>query len=93
MLKISEGGLLFESFAPVPRNEPTRLWFSFDLRERIEALGEVAWTGEAGIVGGLKFLELTERARERTEQPEMKLGIAKTMCLPRLRQEAPLSWP
>lgn len=64
VLNISEGGLRFESFAPVPENEPIHLWFSFTLRERIEATGEVAWADGARKTGGLKFLGLSEQARE-----------------------------
>jgi PilZ domain len=64
VLDISEGGLRFESFAPIQEHGPIHFWFSLNLRERIEAWGEVAWTGQEGKSGGLKFLSLSERGRE-----------------------------
>ncbi|HEX2662885.1 MAG TPA: PilZ domain-containing protein, partial [Candidatus Acidoferrum sp.] len=44
VLNVSEGGLSFSSVTPVPRNLPVYFWFSFNLKDRIEAMGEVAWT-------------------------------------------------
>lgn len=64
VLDISEGGLRFESFAPVQNHGPIHFWFSLNLRERIEAWGEVAWTGPERKSGGLKFLSLSEGGRE-----------------------------
>ena len=64
VLDISEGGLRFESFAPVPEHGPIHFWFSLNLRERIEASGEVAWTDAQRKSGGLKFLSLSEGGRE-----------------------------
>src|SRR5258708_26702925 len=43
-LDVSEGGVRFETFAPVLQSGPVHLWFSLNLRERIEAWGEVVWT-------------------------------------------------
>jgi PilZ domain len=63
VLNISEEGLAFEAFAPVQRNGPIRFWFSPDLTDRIEAVGELAWTNATGKIGGLKFLELSAGAR------------------------------
>jgi hypothetical protein len=65
VLDISEGGLRFESFAPVPEHGPIHFWFSLNLRERIEASGEVAWTDAQRKSGGLKFLSLSEGGREK----------------------------
>jgi len=65
VLDISEGGLRFESFAPVREEpDPIHFWFSLNLRERIEGWGELAWTDAGGKSGGLKFLRLAEGARE-----------------------------
>jgi hypothetical protein len=64
ILDISEGGLRFESFAPIQKHGPIHFWFSLNLRERIEAWGEVAWTNEERKSGGLKFLSLSEGGRD-----------------------------
>lgn len=65
VLNISEGGLSFETFSPVQHSELIHFWFSLDLRDRIEAIGELAWTDPSRKVGGLKFLALSRHARER----------------------------
>ncbi len=63
VLDVSEGGLRFETFAPVPQSGPVLLWFSLNLRERIEAWGEVVWTDAAKKCGGLRFLRLSDENR------------------------------
>jgi len=63
VLDVSEGGLRFETFAPVHKNGPVHFWFSLNLRDRIEAWGEVVWTNGAKKSGGLRFLRLSEEAR------------------------------
>ena len=63
VLDVSEGGLRFETFAPVPESGPVLLWFSLNLRERIEAWGEVVWTDAAKKCGGLRFLGLSDENR------------------------------
>lgn len=63
VLDVSEGGLGFETFAPVNSNGPVHFWFSLNLRDRIEAWGEVVWTNAAKKCGGLRFLRLSEEAR------------------------------
>jgi hypothetical protein len=68
VLDISEGGLRFESFAPVQEHGTIHFWFSLNLRERIEAWGEVAWTGPERKSGGLKFLSLSEGGREQIRE-------------------------
>src|SRR6266404_6057727 len=66
VLNLSEGGLSFESFAPVHQNGPIRFWFSLDLSEQIEAVGEIAWTDASRKVGGMRFLEISQNS-ERSE--------------------------
>jgi hypothetical protein len=68
VLDISEGGLRFESFSPVQADGPIHFWFSLNLRERIEAWGEVAWTGPERKSGGLKFLSLSYGGREQIRE-------------------------
>ncbi len=63
VLNISEEGLGFEASAPLHQNGPIRFWFSLDLSDRIEAVGELAWTDASRRVGGLRFLELSPDAR------------------------------
>lgn len=63
VLDVSEDGLRFETFAPVPQCGPVHLWFSLNLRERIEAWGEVMWTNAAKKCGGLRFLRMSEEGR------------------------------
>src|SRR5436190_946364 len=63
VLDVSEGGLGFETFAPVNPNGPVHFWFSLNLRDRIEAWGEVVWTNATKKCGGLRFLRLSEEAR------------------------------
>jgi PilZ domain-containing protein len=68
ILDISEGGLRFESFAAVRQNGPMHFWFSLNLRERIEAWGELAWIDAARKSGGLRFLRLSDEARAQIQQ-------------------------
>lgn len=68
VLNVSEGGLSFSSFAPVSDNGPIYFWFSFNLRDRIEAMGELAWTDLSRKVGGLRFTQLSERGRKQIRE-------------------------
>src|SRR5579864_1561468 len=68
VLDISESGLRFESFAVVRENKPMHFWFSLNLRERIEAWGELAWLDEAKKSGGLRFLRLSEEGRAQIQK-------------------------
>ena len=61
VLDVSEDGLRFETFAPVAPGGPVHLWFSLNLRERIEAWGEVVWTNAAKKCGGVRFLRIAEK--------------------------------
>ena len=60
---ISEGGLCFETFAPIERERLLQFWFSLNLRERIEAKGRLAWLDARQEIGGLQFLDLSPKAR------------------------------
>jgi hypothetical protein len=62
ILNISEAGLCFATFAPVGHVRNIQFWFSLNLRDRIEATGEVAWLDAETKAGGLRFLNLSERA-------------------------------
>jgi PilZ domain-containing protein len=68
VLNISEGGLSFRSVMPVPRNLPVYFWFSFNLKDKIEAMGEVAWTDISRTVGGLRFTQISQAGREQIKK-------------------------
>ena len=68
VLNVSEGGLSFNTFAPVEQNGPIHFWFSLNLNERIDAWGEVAWTDETKKLGGLRFIRLPERAERQIRE-------------------------
>jgi len=63
VLDVSERGLRFETFGPVCETGQIHFWFSLNLREQIEAWGEVAWLNAAKKCGGLRFLRLSEEGR------------------------------
>lgn len=59
ILNISDSGLSFESFAPLGPARTLQFWFSMNLRERVEAMGEVVWLDSGTKVGGLRFINPT----------------------------------
>ena len=84
ILDLSEGGLRFESFAPVREHNPIHFWFSLNLRERIEGWGELTWTDAARKSGGLRFLRFADGGHEqlreylaaRSPQPHVPAKVA-----------------
>jgi len=64
VVDVSEGGLGFQSIAPVKADGPIHFRFAFDSGTRINAVGELAWIDESGKNGGLRFTELPEEVRE-----------------------------
>jgi len=62
ILDFSEAGLAFESFAPLGTAKTLQFWFSLNLRDRVEGTGEVVWLDSTSKVGGLRFMNLTDRA-------------------------------
>src|SRR5262249_24409791 len=62
ILNISDEGLCFRTFAPIGNVRNLQFWFSLNLRDRIEANGQVAWLDPETKMGRLRFLNLTERA-------------------------------
>jgi len=65
VLNVSEGGLGFETSSPMHCNGPTYFWFSLDLCDRIAAMAELVWTDDTKTTGGLKFIDLSEKASGR----------------------------
>ena len=66
VLNVSDEGLCFHSFDPVPRNGKVRFWFS-ERNRRIEAQAKLAWTDETQKAG-LQFTTLPAEAREQIRQ-------------------------
>ena len=64
ILNISESGLSFESFAPLGESKTLQFWFSLNLRDRIEAMGQVVWLDAGTKIGGLRFLNPSDRVVE-----------------------------
>lgn len=62
ILNISETGLCFATFAPLGQVKNVHFWFSLNLRDRIDATGEIAWLDSETKAGGLRFQDLSERA-------------------------------
>jgi cell division protein FtsN len=57
ILNISEGGLSFESRAPIERTETIRLWFSYGSR-RIETDVDQEWNGQEDTSRVSRFIEV-----------------------------------
>src|SRR5260370_28899274 len=68
VLNVSEGGLSFNTFAPMEQTGPIHFWFSLNLNERIDAWGEVTWTDETKKLGGLRFIRVPERAERQIRE-------------------------
>src|SRR5258708_8701518 len=68
VLNVSEGGLSFNTFAPVEQTGPIHFWFSLNLNERIDAWREVTSTHETKKLGGLRFIRLPERAERQIRE-------------------------
>jgi hypothetical protein len=93
VLDVSEDGLRFETFAPAPQKGPVHLWFSLNLRERIEAWGEVVWTEAARKCGGLRFLRLSDedraQIREWISRPAVQESAEEEFLQRRVETEMP----
>jgi hypothetical protein len=61
MLNLSEEGCAFQAISPVKLGK-TRFAFQISGGRRIAGDAEVQWTDEAGIMGGLQFLDLEVEA-------------------------------
>jgi PilZ domain-containing protein len=93
VLDVSEGGLGFETFAPVSPNGPVHFWFSLNLRDRIEAWGEVIWTNASRKCGGLRFLRLSEEARAQIRRWMAEFSTRQAVGAESARRNAPESRP
>ncbi|HEY2647131.1 MAG TPA: PilZ domain-containing protein [Candidatus Acidoferrales bacterium] len=64
VLDVSDGGLSFQSVAPVHPAEKIKFLLSLRGHSRIEGVGEVVWTNGVGTVCGMKFASLSVGALE-----------------------------
>jgi hypothetical protein len=63
MLNLSEAGCGFQAISPVKLGK-TRFAFQISGGRRIAGEAEVEWVDEAGVTGGLQFLDLQPEARK-----------------------------
>lgn len=64
VLNISEGGLCFQTLGPVRQGKVVDFWLSLPDKDRIEGVGELAWTDARRKTGGLRFTFLPEGVLE-----------------------------
>lgn len=64
VLNLSEDGLCFEVFASISLDQPVHFWFSFDLRDRLEAIGRLVWMDSKKGIGGLQFTDISDSVRQ-----------------------------
>jgi hypothetical protein len=72
MLNLSEHGCGFQAITPVKCGE-TRFGFQINGGRRIAGDGEIVWADEAGVMGGLRFLNLPVEAHR-----EIRTWLAET---------------
>ncbi len=72
MLNLSEHGCGFQAITPVKCGE-TRFGFQINGGRRIAGGAEVVWADDAGVMGGLRFLNLPPEARR-----EIRLWLEET---------------
>jgi hypothetical protein len=76
MLNLSEHGCGFQAITPVKCGE-TRFGFQINGGRRIAGDGEIVWADEAGVMGGLRFLNLPIEAHR-----EIRTWLAETNAPP-----------
>jgi PilZ domain len=81
----SAGGLGFQAVAPVPMTGAIRFYLSLEPSHRVEAVGEVVWTDETKMRGGLRFTLVPEEVRT---DPSAEQSSPQ---MPRPSSETPLS--
>ena len=67
VLNVSEQGLCFEALSPIRYSESFPFWLSFNLIDRIDGEGAVVWVDTAKRTAGIRFMELSEYAREQIQ--------------------------
>jgi TonB family protein len=95
LIDVGEGGLGFQSVAPVSLDQAVLLKFKVPGgAEPLEGFAEIAWLNESGKGGGLRFVELSENARSqirswtgKLEAPEPGALAARNGAEPQVAQE------
>jgi len=64
MLGICELGLSFRAVAPLKSDGPINFTFALDGKNRLQGVGEIAWTEDDGKTGGLEFTNVSSQFRE-----------------------------
>src|SRR5205807_4158438 len=64
LLGICELGFSFRAVAPLKSDGPVNFTFALDGKNRLQGVGEIAWTEDDGKSGGLKFTNVSPQFRE-----------------------------
>jgi len=64
LLGICELGLSFRAVAPLKSDGPINFTFALDGKNRLQGVGEIAWTEDDAKTGGLKFTNISPQFRE-----------------------------
>jgi len=64
VLNVSEDGICFRAFSPICQTDSLRFWFSFNLRDRIDAVGRLAWLDATKKLGGIALTDQSHSARK-----------------------------
>ena len=64
LLGICELGFSFRAVAPLKSDGPINFTFALDGKNRLQGVGEIAWTEDDGKTGGLKFTNVSPQFRE-----------------------------
>jgi hypothetical protein len=84
VLNVSDGGLCFHAVAPLHQTGVVQFWFSLRADQRIEALGELAWTDQTKKTGGLRFTSLPAGAQE-----QIRKWVSQSATEPVIRRHSP----
>src|ERR1700689_3301359 len=68
VLNISEGGLAFHGFQPIPDAQEIQFSFSLPEHQRVQATGELVWRDESNKRVGLRFASLPAAIREQIRE-------------------------
>ena len=84
VLNVSDGGLCFHAVAPLHQAGVVRFWFSLRADQRMEVIGELAWTDETKKTCGLRFTSLPAGAQE-----QIRKWVSQPATEPAIRRHSP----